>query len=247
MKKKIYGVIYMIRNKINNKIYFGQTAQIRGFQDRYRHGDINCTHNKHLKKAIKKYGIENFEIIKQFDVAYSKQELDKLEDMYIKMYDTLNPKFGYNKRLVVSQRHSEETKRKLSEVRMGRFTGEDNPFYGKHHTEETRQKLSEIHKNNPIYKTDEFRSTMSEVTTGERNGMYGKHHSDETKKRISETKKGMNTKHIYQCDKNGNMIKEWTSIVEASAELGLKAPNITACLKGRQKTCGGYKWKYVDQ
>lgn len=28
MKKKIYGVIYMIRNKINNKIYFGQTSQI---------------------------------------------------------------------------------------------------------------------------------------------------------------------------------------------------------------------------
>ena len=247
MKKKVYGIIYMIKNKINNKIYFGQTSQARGFQDRYGHGDINHTHNKHLQEDIKKYGTENFEIIEQFDIAYSKQELDRLEDMYIKMYDTLNPQFGYNKRLVVIQKHSEETKRKLSEVRMGRFTGEDNPFYGKRHSDETKKQISEAHKNHPAYKTEQFKRTMSEVTTGERNGMYGKHHSDETKKRMSEANKGKNAKHIYQCDKDNNIIKEWTSIAEASLELGLKAPNITACLKGRQKTCGGYKWKYADQ
>jgi hypothetical protein len=34
--------------------------------------------------------------------------------------------------------HTEETKRKLSEMR----TGENNPFYGKHHTEETKNKLA---------------------------------------------------------------------------------------------------------
>ncbi len=38
--------------------------------------------------------------------------------------------------------HSEETKRKLSEVNKG----ENNPFYGKHHSKETKRKLSEVQK-----------------------------------------------------------------------------------------------------
>ena len=35
-------------------------------------------------------------------------------------------------------RHTEETKRKMSEARRG----EKNYFYGKHHTEESKNKLS---------------------------------------------------------------------------------------------------------
>lgn len=31
----------------------------------------------------------------------------------------------------------------------------------------------------------------------------------------------------------------------AAQELELNAPNITACLKGRQKTCGGFHWEYA--
>ena len=67
---EVYGIIYMIRNKINNKIYFGQTVQLHGFQDRYKHGDITFTHNDHLKNSVIKYGIENFEIREEFDIAY---------------------------------------------------------------------------------------------------------------------------------------------------------------------------------
>jgi len=36
-------------------------------------------------------------------------------------------------------KHSEETKRKISEAEMG----EKNHFYGKHHSEETKRKMSE--------------------------------------------------------------------------------------------------------
>lgn len=39
---------------------------------------------------------------------------------------------------------SEEHRRKVSAARMGRFTGADNPFYGKRHTPETKRHLSEL-------------------------------------------------------------------------------------------------------
>ena len=36
------------------------------------------------------------------------------------------------------------------------------------------------------------------------------------------------------------------SQVEAARELGLDDSSINHCLKGKQKTCGGYHWKYAE-
>lgn len=52
------------------------------------------------------------------------------------------------------------------------------------------------------------------------------------------------TKAIIQCDKNGNYIREWESIIEASKTLNIPAPNIVNCCKGKCKIIGGFKWKY---
>lgn len=52
-----------------------------------------------------------------------------------------------------------------------------------------------------------------------------------------------NTK-IAQYDKQGNKIKEWGSIKEASLHLNIRANHITMCCKGVIKSCGGYCWKY---
>lgn len=110
-----YGVIYLIKNKINNKMYIGQTVQ--SFDERYGGNLKKFTHNIHLKNAIDKYGIDNFEIDKEFDVAYSKEELDKLEDMYIKIYQTTDSKFGYNKMFGGSNGlHTNETKKKMRDI-----------------------------------------------------------------------------------------------------------------------------------
>lgn len=123
--RKVYGIIYLIRNKINNKIYIGQTTNT--FEIRYGNNLEKYTTNEHLKNAIYKYGLENFEIEKEFDIAYSKEELDKLEDMYIKIYDTTNRKFGYNKQSGGSYgKHLKETKNKISEKTKGKRKGSEN-------------------------------------------------------------------------------------------------------------------------
>lgn len=49
---------------------------------------------------------------------------------------------------------------------------------------------------------------------------------------------------IEQFDLNSNFIKRWKSATEAERQLGISCGRICDCLKGRQKTSGGFVWKY---
>jgi hypothetical protein len=53
-----------------------------------------------------------------------------------------------------------------------------------------------------------------------------------------------NSKSVYQYDKHGNIIVEWKSAKQAAKMLGIDQGNLITCLKGRQKTAGGFVWKY---
>lgn len=105
----MYGIIYKIINKVNNKIYIGQTVQ--GFDKRYscKGDDIervfnfnnnrknrNTSYNSKLYNAIKKYGFSSFEVNKIFDLAFSKEELDIKEKYWIDYYKCCNRNNGYN-------------------------------------------------------------------------------------------------------------------------------------------------------
>lgn len=55
-----------------------------------------------------------------------------------------------------------------------------------------------------------------------------------------------NKKAILQLDELGRVIKRWKSQTDAERELELDKRNINACLKGRRKKCGGFKWRYAN-
>ena len=107
MKVGRYGMIYVIKNKINGKCYVGQTKYT--FNERYRcagegmervysyhihRKEKGLRHNISLIKAFEKYGNDAFEIVENYAVAYSKEELDFLEVETIKKFDSF--KNGYN-------------------------------------------------------------------------------------------------------------------------------------------------------
>lgn len=158
---EVYGIIYKITNKINGKCYIGQTT--KGFDKRYVYQgeDIEkvykyhltmkkCdNYNEHLFRSIEKYGVDSFEVIKVFDVAFSQIELNIKEKFYIKLFKSNERDFGYNINEGGegnSRPCKEETKIKISKANKGKLLGEKNPMYGKTHTKEVKKKMSEINK-----------------------------------------------------------------------------------------------------
>lgn len=71
----------------------------------------------------------------------------------------------------------------------------NNPgMSGKKHSDETRRKMSEAQKGIPRKKhSAESRKKISKANTGKNNSFYGKKHSDETRRKISESRKGQSS------------------------------------------------------
>ena len=61
-------------------------------------------------------------------------------------------------------RHSEETKKKISE----KVSGENHGMYGKHHSEEAKRKIGEASRN--LVRTEEHRKNISKALKGKRKG-----------------------------------------------------------------------------
>jgi len=53
-------------------------------------------------------------------------------------------------------------------------------------------------------------------------------------------------KKIIQYDLNGNEIKKWVSITEASKSFKISNSSISDCCRNIKKTAAGYIWKYED-
>lgn len=105
--------IYIIKNKINNKVYIGQSKNINKRIKEHINALKNGVHqNKHLQFAFDKYGINNFDI----DIleSCSEDNLNEREIYYINFYNSTSRNCGYN---IESGGNaspvSEETKRKL--------------------------------------------------------------------------------------------------------------------------------------
>lgn len=170
MKK--YNYIYKITNLINGKIYIGKHST-NTINDGYMgSGSL-------IKKAIEKYGVENF--TKEY-LAFcdTEDKLNWLERFYIKKLHSRIFDGNYNLtdggEGVTGYKHSEEIKRKIKE-------NSAKTNLGKHLSETTKNKISESKKGQFHYNSEETRKKISEANKG-------KHISEEAKKKISDTLKG---------------------------------------------------------
>ena len=88
--------VYQIVNKINNKVYIGITT--RSLKERFnQHKYSRYSMDTKFSRALKKYGVENFEIQLIEDEIISLKELYEKEKYYINKYNSYNN--GYNSTL----------------------------------------------------------------------------------------------------------------------------------------------------
>jgi hypothetical protein len=177
-----YFIIYKTTNRISGKIYIGQ-HNVKNIED--MDNDYYGS-GKYLKKAIKKYGRNNFlrEIIA---VCGSREIANILEIEYIKIYKSFGYKMYnvrpggqgfYNGGLspFKGKHHSDSAKEKLRNGHLGKKAGP--------HTEGTKRKIGEANKLR-IWK-DESRKKIGEKAKIINRGIV---RSEETKRRMSEARK----------------------------------------------------------
>ncbi len=130
--------IYAIVNKINNKMYIGKSINIykRVKQHITWLNTKNRNENRYLINSWHKYGKDNFEIkILEF-LELNEDLLSQRELYWMKYYNTVDLKFGYNLRMDSSTKMivHKETRLLMSNVhkeRISKWTEEDRKNHGK--------------------------------------------------------------------------------------------------------------------
>ena len=134
ISEKKHWIIYMYTFP-NDKRYIGKTST--SLKD--RQGGSNWAGYGHctvLMRAVKKYGIENIKQEILFEDEMTDEYSSRLEQMCILLFKTncrrfKNPQYGYNTtdggEGTIGHRHTEESRRKMSESKIGKKTGKDHP------------------------------------------------------------------------------------------------------------------------
>lgn len=237
----VVGIIYKITNKVNKKLYIGQTTRslVNRIND-YKKG----FGNDYLNNSINKYGWESFDF-EIIDMGSTIDELNNKEIYYINKYKTTDKNFGYNMELGGNNKTPAiSTIEKMSRSHLGKkqteewinkrisIAGtEDAKKYGKKKTEEEKKMISE---NSPKY-------------------WLGKERSEETKRKISQTKKerGLSDKQkellykkVFVKNPNTNkIIAFYNSTTEAGKMMGKNQSTISRWCKNN-KIVDGRLWSY---
>ena len=224
-------VIYKVTNKINGKIYIGKTYN---FEKRKREHIYDINNELPFHKALKKYCTENFswEVI---DNACTDKKAREKESYWIKLFNScihMPDSNGYNITLGGEGGVSWNSRPVLQFDMDGKFLEEY---------------LSCACADNEcgLYPGAVQRACQNQ---GSACGYQWRYKEDVTDNSLQPyIRKNGKELAVIQIDKQGNFIKEFSSVTEASDQLLLSRSNISTCLTGRSKTCGGFQWRYANE
>lgn len=258
-----FPCIYMWTNLISGKKYIGQTQNMGMRFKAYKKGNFN----PYMLRAVYKYGINNFEIdILERDVDIG--DLNNREQYWMNYYNSFDKKCGYNLCPVAGAtrgvKRTEETKKKMSESAIKRFSVKGGTWTGRKHSEETKMKMSktaiELHKKCPEIwanrhiPTEEekqktsnfFKQYWSENT----HSWSGKTHKEESKKKMSESARGGKRNIRMRRVSCFTLDEEYVCTYDSASEAARNIKNykasssgIISCLKGRTKSAYGFIWR----
>jgi group I intron endonuclease len=212
--------IYKITSP-KGRVYIGQSVDVEKREVDYMHLR-NCKAQTKLYRSLVKYGVFNhiFEIVEQCTIT----QLNERERYWQDFYNVLEE--GLNCRLTTTRSKSG----KVSEESIRKRVANTNY--------EVLQKKRAINTNysrrtsNTDYKK---RTQNTDYTSFQERKVANTDYSAIAKK---------NSKPIRQYTKQGTFVRDWESTKQAGESLGIQRTDITQCCKGRNKSAGGFIWKY---
>jgi group I intron endonuclease len=214
-------------NNFNTQAYIGQTwsTLVKRFKEHVRRAGAPRLHN-----SIANHGPSNFKIELVWEEECTQVELDAKESYFIVELGTTSPN-GYNLREGGSGgKLSDESRLKMS-----------NSHKGKVLSIETKEKIAICAQGN----TNSLGRVLSEKTRrligrgnlGEKSYWHGKSGGEHP-----------TSKKVEQWSKDGEqLIRTCASLTEAASELGADLSSLSACCRGKRKTCRSFTWRYSSQ
>ena len=238
------GYIYKITNKVNGKVYIGQT--ITTVQRRWNQHKRNARYSKdkpqydhHFARAIIKYGADNF-IVETLETINAENneiqiKLDTLERSYIKKFDSMNN--GYNSTLGGNSGTSGRTN-ELSALSkpIVQYDYDGNIIKEWPCAAEAARVLG--------IAEDQIRKCANGYRPICRNPECIWRWKNDSEKPII----AYNVPRIIQLDLGGNVVKIWYSYKVLLSELGERyAKNVSRACLGNRLTYNGFIWKYENR
>lgn len=226
------GYIYKITNIINNKIYIGLTMTTieQRWQSHIKtaYSKNSKDYNNLLKKAIRKYGKENF-IIEQIDAADTLEELKEKEKYWIKHYNSfclLQDSWGYNlTRGGDSPTHEQDC---IKIYRVNILTGE------------------KVESFNSITDAErKYQRGINEIINKQRNTQipFGYTWLKEDEE-YDQNEIFIRYNIICKLDLDGKLKEYYINAQNASNENNCSRGNISSCLVNTRGQAGGFQWCY---
>lgn len=189
--------------------------------------------------------------------VFTEEEAELFEKLWVYIYDSMDPRKGYN-RTTGGERgfsYSEVAKLRFVKAREGMHCGSENPFWGKSHSVETREKISQLArmrtgerssfygKHHTSEAKEKNRQAHLGMYDGECNPFYGCHHTEKAKSQMSEQHK----KIISSYDLTGKRLETYPSVSSAAETMGVSIATISACATKKTKMSCGMVWRYSTE
>lgn len=224
--------IYKYTNKINGKIYIGQSVNIYKRKNYHEAPNSRKLERSYFHRAIDKYGIENFdfEIVEEC----SKEELNEKEKLYIEKYNSFDRNNGYNRTTGGEQPNRNSLCKPVYQIDM-----------------KTRKIVSQFVSTREAERKTNVPSThiigcCQRKTTKAKGFLwsYVEDYDEDYYRNLDIKQGGRKQKMVYQKDVNSNIVGCYENIKIASNLTKIGRTSINNCLCGYSKTAGGYLWSY---
>ena len=224
------GFIYKYENKINHKVYIGQTTDLVNRKSSHKYK--STFEKSKFYNAVRKYGWDNFD----FDIIAQVEEdtlekvtevLDNLEIKFIEEYDSFN--HGYNSTTGGHSYRGKEVSEEFREYCRNRT-----------YSDETRQKMSVAAHNKVVSERTKVKLRESALRRN-----LAAYREGTTEKRNAGIRKAL-AKSVLQLDKKGNIVNVFPTVHEAALFVtNFLAPGktVVGMENGIHRHCSGYTKK----